>query len=221
MRHVFQLSLDFYFIIFYFLRRSISWIQISLKQAQFNPLTFFNIKLTNITRIPHTKYFILWYDPRQNSGWLSLDSSLSIDMCQQWRKIFVYPTSDPDRNTFGDMSDLTLCRSYITHDSSKHFESIIILNHAYVWSIESHGWPKTFVSHSGLQYTNTFGDMRRQRSSRVDQTPFLPPVQRRYNGGKNAGTTALQRRYNAGTTATRPRELHFENLISYVPMYRT
>ena len=163
--------------------------------------------------------------PDRNSGWLSLDSSLSIDMCQQWRKIFVYPTSDPDRNTFGDMSDLTLCRSYITHDSSKHFESIIILNHAYVWSIESHGWPKTFVSHSGLQYTNTFGDMHRQRSSRVDQTPFLPPflppVQRRYNGGKNAGTTALQRRYNAGTTATRPRELHFENLISYVRMYRT
>ena len=136
--------------------------------------------------------------PDRNSGWLSLDSSLSIDMCQQWTKIFVYPTSDPDRNTFGDMSDLTLCRSYITHDSSKHFESIIILNHAYVWSIESHGWPKTFVSHSGLQYTNTFGDMRRQRSSRVDQTPFLPPflppTERRYNGGKNAGTTAVQRR---------------------------
>ena len=44
--------------------------------------------------------------PDRNSRWMSLDSSLSIDMCQQWRKIFVYPTSDPDRNTFGDMSDL-------------------------------------------------------------------------------------------------------------------
>jgi len=35
-----------------------------------------------------------------------------------------------------------------------------------------------------------FGFMRRQRSSRVYQTPFLPPflppTERRYNGGKNA-----------------------------------
>ena len=70
--------------------------------------------------------------PDRNSGWLSLDSSLSIDMCQQWRKIFVYPTVESLSNTFGDMSQLMLCRSYITHDPSKHFESIIILNHAYV-----------------------------------------------------------------------------------------
>jgi len=48
-----------------------------------------------------------------------------------------------------------------------------------------------------------------------------PPTQRRLNSGKNGGRTMLQCRLNGGTTATRPHELHFQNLISYVPVYCT
>jgi len=113
------------------------------------------------------------------------------------------------RTLIGTLSDTWVNERHITHDPSKHFESIIVLNHVYVWSIESHGWPKTFVCNSGLQGGNTFGDMCRQRSSRVEWTPFLPPflppflmpflmpTQRRLN----SGTTAVQRRYNGDQTA--------------------
>ena len=75
--------------------------------------------------------------------------------------------------------------------------------------------------------------MGRQRFSRVDQQPFLPPFlttvltadstpterrqERRYNGSRRC----QEWRWDGGRTATRPRELHFENLISYVRMYRT
>jgi len=101
-------------------------------------LTVTELSRSHTKKEPYRTYRQVRKRGRRTKGHLSLQGSYLCGLPARlicvnsgWRKIFVYPTSDPDRNTFCDMSELMLCRSYITHDSSKHFESIIILNHAY------------------------------------------------------------------------------------------
>ena len=78
------------------------------------------------------------------------DNSLSIDICQQWTNIFVYPIAKPDSNTFGNMSQRSLCRSYITHDPFNMIQGKSMLEN--IWLT----WTYQTLKSSGILHRNCY-----------------------------------------------------------------